>query len=374
MMNRRKFLETSLISSAAIGMGSIISTQALAASQSPVLSQSSTTAAGSWQPGYRFGQGGAPLGGSSGLPVSDADAQAILENAWNAGMRYYDTSPWYGLGLSERRFGMALHRRPRDEYILSTKVGRILSAAPSAPDTDWANPDSFDYKYDYSASATRRSIEDSLQRLGVSSIDLVFIHDLSPDNKDISDRYDSLLQQAIKGAMPELTKMREEGMIKGWGMGVNTLPPILAANENAEPNVHLAACQYTLMDHRESLDKLFPSCKKANATVVVGSPLNNGFLAGKDRYNYSGKIPDGFKEKRARMNKIAAAHGTDLRTAALQFCSAPAQVSSVIPGARKPHQPEENVASMRTKISADFWAEMKAEGLIEQNAPEPQLS
>lgn len=205
--------------------------------------------------------------------------------------------------------------------------------------------------------------------MGVSSIDLVFIHDLSPDNGDINGRYDTLLKQAIEGAMPELSKMRDEGLIKGWGMGVNTLPPILAANEHADPNVHLAACQYTLMDHRESLQKLFPSCADIGATIVVGSPLNNGFLAGAERYNYGSTIPEGFKQKRSKMNEIAQRYGLDLRTAALQFCAAPDIVSSVIPGVRKPHQPAENVASMNVPIPADFWAEMKAENLIASDAP-----
>ena len=371
MLNRRQFIGTTAMGAAALAATSSFGAFAASSSGNAVLPQSTKNNAGRWQPGYRFGLGGAPIGGTGGLGVSDGDALSILDNAWNAGARYYDTSPWYGLGLSERRFGMALHRKPRDEFILSTKVGRILTGAAKPADTAWAQPDSFNYKYDYSASATRRSIEDSLQRLGLGHIDLVFIHDLSPDNGDITDRYDELLKQAIKGAMPELSKMRDEGIIKGWGMGVNTLPPILAANDNADPNVHLAACQYTLMDHRESLDKLFPSCEKAGASVVVGSPLNNGFLAGADRYNYGNSIPDGFKAKRAKMNQIAEAHGTDLRTAALQFCAEPDAVSSVIPGARKPEQPVENIQSMSASIPADFWAELKSEGLIEEDAPTP---
>ncbi len=372
MPSRRQFITHAATGTAALVAGSALMglfSRAHAQNAAPIMPQSTQTSGGKWRPPYRFGQGGAPLGGGSMLEVSDAEVLEILDNAWDAGMRYYDTSPWYGLGLSERRFGYSLHRQPRDSYILSTKIGRILTPADAPPETQWANPDSFNYTYDYSASATRRSIEDSLQRLGIPSIDVVFVHDLTPEN--LKGEYEQHMQEAIKGAMPELTKMREEGIIKAWGMGVNSLPPILRANEAADPDLHLAACQYTLMDHTESLQKLFPDCDKRGISIVVGSPLNNGFLCGRDRYNYSGTIPDGFKEKRARMQQIAKAHDTDLRTAALQFCAAPSTVSSVIPGARKAHQPAENVKSMSVRIPADFWAELKAEKLIDEAAPTP---
>lgn len=185
------------------------------------------------------------------------------------------------------------------------------------------------------------------------------------------DAYDKYLKQAISGAMPALVKMREEGMIKAWGMGVNTLPPILAALEASDPDVLLAACQYTLLDHEASLEKLFPACEKSGASVVVGSPLNAGYLAGTKNYNYLGKVPKDAPEKRAKMAEIALMHGTDLRTVALQFCAAPETVSAVIPGARKPHHIVENVASHAAKLPADLWAELKSEKLISASAPVP---
>ena len=372
MTTRRNFLSAAAIGTAALTMSSSMSGSAIAAESKSApqsIKQSTKTKGGRYRPPFRLGQGGAPIGGSTNLEMSDEEARLTLENAWASGMRYYDTSPWYGLGLSERRFGHMLHRKSRDSYVLSSKVGRLLKAADQPADTMWANPDSFDYTYDYSASATRRSIEDSLQRMGVSSLDIVFIHDLSPDNKDMGNNWTEYFAEAAKGAMPELTKMREEGIIKAWGFGVNTLPPILKALEQGDPDIFLAACQYTMMDHQESLEKLFPACDKQGVSIVVGSPLNNGFLAGADRYNYGDTIPAGFKEKRARMEKIAKAYGIDLRTAALQFCAAPETVSSVIPGARKAHQPAENVKSMRVKIPADFWNELKAEELISESAP-----
>lgn len=336
-----------------------------------VLPQSAKSAGGKYRPRFRFGLGGAPIGGSLGSAVSDQDAHQILVNAWDAGVRLYDTSPWYGLGLSERRFGELLHDKPRDEYVLSTKVGRILTGAPKPPKTAWANPDSFNYTYDYSASATRRSVEDSLQRLGVSSIDIALIHDLSPDNADIKDRYDQLFQQATQGAMKELTKMREEGLIKAWGLGVNTLPPILSTLEVAKPDLFLAACQYSLIEHQQSVEKLFPACRKHGVSLLVGSPLNAGFLAGSQRYNYGQTIAKEHIAKRDKLRAVCAKHKVDLRTAALQFCAAPDVVSAIVPGARKPDQVKQNVASMEVKIPAAFWSDLKAQKLIFEQAPVP---
>jgi len=336
------------------------------------LTQTEKTAGGKYRPPFRLGLGGAPIGGSSKLAVTDEEAAAILDQAWESGVRLYDTSPWYGLGLSERRFGRLLHSKTRGDFVISTKVGRILTPAVDAPKLPfWPNADSFKYAYDYSASATRRSVEDSLQRLGLPSLDIVFLHDLDPTNSDLGDKWTEHFDQAVKGAMPELTKMREEGIIKGWGLGVNSIDPILRTLEVADPDIFLAACQYSLIEHEQSVTTLFPACDKKGVSIMVGSPLNNGFLAGADRYNYGPTIPDGHKEKRARLQTIAKAHGVDLRTAALQFTAAPATVSCIVPGSRKRGQPAENVQSMAVKIPADFWAELKQEKLIASEAAVP---
>lgn len=323
-----------------------------------------------YRPDVRFGLGGVAIG--NGFRVtSDDDAEQALAAAWSAGVRYFDTSPWYGLGLSERRFGHFLDDQKREDYVLSTKIGRIL-----VPDRDfkhgmWKGDLGFNYRYDYTAEGARRSVEDSLQRLGLSSIDIVFIHDLSSDNGDMKDKWTEFFDIAAKGAMPELSRMRDEGLIKGWGFGVNTVEPILKALEVSDPDIFLAATQYSLMKHEASLEKLFPACEKHGASIVVGAPLNAGFLAGLDRYDYRGIIPEGFKEKREKMNRIAGEHGIDLRTAALQFTTAPAVVAATIPGARNAMQAQENAASMKAVIPADFWAEMKKEKLIAENAPVP---
>lgn len=303
----------------------------------------------------------------------DQDVNAALEAAWNAGVRYYDTSPWYGLGLSERRFGHFLRNKKREEYTLSTKVGRVL-----VPDKDfelkgglWKGKLNFNYKYDYSAAGIRRSVEDSLQRLGLPYLDIVYIHDLSPDNKDFKGNWLEYFEQAKNGAMPELTKMREEGIIKAWGLGVNTLEPAIKAMEAADPDIFLIATQYSLIKHEDAINRLFPLCEKKNISIVVGAPLNAGFLAGADRYDYAGTFPEGTKEKLGRLKQIAAKHNVDLRTAALQFSAAPKVVSGVIPGAWKSSQSADNAASLKTVIPKAFWDELKKEKLIAANAAVP---
>ncbi|WP_439481240.1 aldo/keto reductase [Cyclobacterium plantarum] len=318
-----------------------------------------------------FGLGGVAIGNGF-RPTTDEQAQLALEGAWEAGVRFFDTSPWYGLGLSERRFGRFLHNQKREDYVLATKVGRILKAAKGAPtNNSWKKASPFDYEYDYSASGVRRSIEDSLQRMGINSLDIVFIHDLSPENGDMKDNWMEYFKVAAKGAMPELTKMKEEGLIKGWGLGVNRIELILETLKVADPDVCLSATQYSLMYHEDALDRLFPPCEEKGVDIVVGAPLNAGFLAGIDRYNYWGEMPEGFKEKRRQMTEIAKRHGIDLIAAALQFSAAPSVVSAVIPGTRYPDQAKANVAAMKVKIPQAFWEELVEKKLISEKAPWP---
>ncbi|WP_050024686.1 aldo/keto reductase [Verrucomicrobium sp. BvORR034] len=354
---RRSFLATAALSAAAAA--------------APALSQTSSETRAHYRPPHRFGLGGVAIGNGF-KPTPDPQAEETLEAAWANGVRYFDTSPWYGLGLSERRFGHFLHTQKREDYLISTKVGRLLKPGQPSDKLLWKAPSPFVHTYDYSADGVRRSIEDSLQRLGVESIDIVFIHDLSPDNDDLGERWTEYFNIAAKGAMPALTKMREEGLIKAWGLGVNTIEPALATLKVADPDIFLSATQYSLMFHEDALNRLFPACDAHGVSIVVGAPLNAGFLAGLDRYDYRGKMPEGFKEKRARISALASKHGTDLRTAALQFTTAPSTVSATIPGARTAQQVTENAASMKVQIPAAFWAELKNEGLIAKNAPTPE--
>jgi D-threo-aldose 1-dehydrogenase len=324
---------------------------------------------------FKFGLGGVPLGNEFAV-VTDKDAYAILEAAWSAGIRYYDVSPWYGLGLAERRFGSFLHNKNRSEYVISSKVGKLLKASKAARGRELFpfSPSPNDVIFDYTASGVRRSIEDSLQRLGVDSLDIVFVHDLSSDNKLLPTNWEEQFDIAVNGAFPELTRMRKEGLIKGWGIGVNTPEPILRVFSEADPDVCLMASQYSLIDHKNALNQLFPVVRKKNASLVVGSSLNAGFISGSPRYNYgkeSYKIPIEFLEKRKRLREVAANHGVDLRTAALQFSAAPDVAAALVVGASSEQQILADYTSMQTKIPAEFWAELKAEKLVVENAPTP---
>ena len=327
-----------------------------------------------FMPESRFGLGGLAAGNGFNTISTDEEILEMLNASWDAGVRYFDTSPFYGLSLSERRFGDLLRNKNREDYILSSKVGRLLtpSSEPLKKKWHWANPSPFHYKYDYTASGTRRSIEDTLHRLGVSSLDIVFIHDLSPQNSDFGDDWMKYFNEAKKGAMPELAKMKKEGMIKGWGLGINTAHAVSKTLDVADPDIFLLALQYSILDHKEALDSTFPLLEKRGVSAVIGAPLNGGFLAGRDRFNYSSIIPPEMKKKYASLTAIANKHGIDTRTAALQFAAEPSAVSSIIPGARTAQQVKANVASMKVKIPSEFWDELKSKKLIAQNAPTPK--
>jgi D-threo-aldose 1-dehydrogenase len=378
---RRTFLSATVAGTAALAarpllaqspdVGSVVPTKGKLTGK-PLPTNAPATG-GHYRPPYRVGLGGVPIGNGF-APTTDEQAEATLEAAWAAGVRYFDTSPWYGLGLCERRFGRFLHNHRPEDYVLSTKVGRLLTATDTPPGaTMWKPPSPFAYRYDYTAAGVRRSIEDSLQRLGVSHIDIVFIHDLSPDNRDMLERWPEYFEVAAKGAIPELTRMRDEGVIKAWGLGVNRPEPALRAVEVGDPDIFLLATQYSLLHHQEALEHTFPVLERRGISVVVGAPLNAGYLAGRDRYDYRGQVPADAPAKRARMNALANEYGIDLRTAALQFSAAPPTVAAVIPGARTPEQVKANVMSMQVAIPDEFWAALKREGLIAKNAPVPQI-
>ncbi|WP_286857726.1 MULTISPECIES: aldo/keto reductase [Sphingobacterium] len=327
-----------------------------------------------FRPADKAGFGGVALGNGF-QHNTDLECLQAVEAAWNSGIRLFDTSPWYGLGISERRMGLFLKDQPRDSFTLSTKVGRLMEPKEdfTMEQILWKGKLNFGYTYDYSAAGVRRSVEDSLQRLGLSSIDVVFIHDLSPDNGDMKDSYARYFEEAAKGAMPELTKMRAEGIIKGWGLGVNTIEPILQTLDVADPDIFLSACQYSLIKHDDDLNKVFPKVAERDISIVVGAPLCAGFLSGKDRYLYDGKFPAGVKEKLNALERVAENHAVDLRTAALQFAAAPNEVSGVIPGAHTAEQAVQNALSFKAKIPAGFWEELKYEKLIAENAPVPKV-
>jgi D-threo-aldose 1-dehydrogenase len=329
-----------------------------------------------YRPPVDFGLGGVAIGNEFAF-VTEARAEQVLEAAWEAGVRYFDTSPWYGLGLCERRFGRFLHGKPRGDYVLSTKVGKLLKASPANqakkyfPFTTSPN----DPVFDYTADGVRRSVEDSLQRMGLDRFDMLFVHDLSPDNGLLPADWETLFEVAEKGAFPALSKMRDEGMIRGWGMGVNCPQPILKCLEVADPDICLLASQYSLVDHKNALETIFPRAREAGISFVIGSSLNAGFLAGRPRYNYGEDnylIAGDKLARRHALQRIADSHGVDLRTAALQFSAAPDLAAALIVGASSADHILADVTAMKTRIPSAFWDELKAEGLIEQAAPVPR--
>jgi D-threo-aldose 1-dehydrogenase len=381
MNTRRDFLSVTVKGSAMALATALLpeSTSALGASE--MIGSNSVEQAVSngnkrhFKPPFRFGIGGVPIGNEFAV-VTDKDAYATIEAAWNAGVRYYDMAPWYGLGLAERRYGNFLHNKTRSEYVVSSKVGKLLKASKTAKNKEYFpfSPSPNDVVYDYTAYGVRRSIEDSLQRLGIDSLDIAFVHDISSDNKNLPTPWQEQFEIARKGAFPELTRMREEGLIKGWGIGVNTPEPIMRLLEVADPDVCLLASQYSLIDHKNALDQVFPAAKAKNVSFVIGSSLNAGFISGSPRYNYgkeSYEIPPAFIEKRKRLREVASNHGVDLRTAALQFSAAPDIAAALVVGASSEQQILADYTSMQTRIPAQFWAELKAQNLIEQNAPVP---
>src|SRR6202041_3546448 len=381
MNTRRDFLSISVKGSAMAVATALLPGSTSAFGASEMIGGSSMEQAvtngnkGPYKPSFRFAMGGVPLGNEFAV-VTDKDAYATIEAAWNAGVRYYDMAPWYGLGLAERRYGNFLHNKTRTEYVVSSKVGKLLKASKTAKNKQYFpfSPSPNDVVYDYTASGVRRSIEDSLQRLGIDSLDIAFVHDISPDNKYLPTRWQEQFEIARKGAFPELTRMREEGLIKGWGIGVNTPEPIMRLLEVADPDVCLLASQYSLIDHKNALDQVFPAARARNVSFVIGSSLNAGFISGSPRYNYgkeSYMIPPAFLEKRKRLREVASNHGVDLRTAALQFSAAPDIAAALVIGASSEQQILADYTSMQTRIPASFWAELKAQNLIEQNAPVP---
>src|SRR6266853_1774260 len=382
MSTRRDFLNLAVKGSAMTAAAALLPTSASAQGNTgdsrSMNSMENDANSGSnvhYKPPFTFGLGGVPLGNEFAV-VTDKDAHAILEAAWSAGIRYYDVSPWYGLGLAERRYGSFLHNKKRSEYGISSKVSKLLKASKTAKNRELFpfSPSPNDVIFDYTASGVRRSIEDSLQRLGIDSLDIAFVHDISSDNKLLPTSWQEQFDIAAKSAFPELTRMREEGVIQGWGIGVNTPEPILRVLREADPDVCLMASQYSLIDHKNALNELFPAVRRKNASLVVGSSLNAGFISGSPRYNYgkeSYKIPPDFLEKRKKLREVAANHGVDLRTAALQFSASPDVAAALVVGASSEQQILADYTSMQTKIPAEFWAELKAQQLIEQDAPTP---
>lgn len=316
-----------------------------------------------------LGMGGAPLGNLF-TAIPDDIARAAIEAAWDADIRHFDTAPHYGAGLSEHRIGAVLRHQKRDEYTLSTKVGRLLEPAESVPQVadNFEDGLCFSRKLDYSYDGTMRSIEASLHRLGLPRIDIVYIHDCGEDWLGASWR--EQFDIAMGGAAKALTSLREQGVIRAWGLGVNVVEPCELALEQADPDLFLVAGRYTLLDHT-ALPKLLPACEARGVKVIIGGPYNSGLLAGGTTFNYE-TAPTEIATRAQAIGAVCARHGVDLKAAALQFVVAHHAVAAAIPGPRDAEQVRQNVAAMAQPIPAALWAELKAEKLLPEAAPTPE--
>lgn len=320
---------------------------------------------------HEVGLGGVAIG-TAFENISDNTAHEIFESAWEAGIRHFDTSPWYGLTRSERRFGDFLCSKKREDFLFSTKIGRVFFQVDKdeIPPVMWKNPLPYEYRHDYTRDGVMRSFENSLKRTGLSSIDIVYVHDLSEDQ--VGDRYGYFLKQAEKGAFKTLSELRDQGVIKAWGMGVNKIEPILDCLKVADPDVCLSATQYSLLEHEEAIDKLFPEVSKRGVQLVSGAGYNSGYIAGRKRYNYKKSIPLAIEKKFRAMKKIADDYDVDLVHAALQFVLAADPFKAIVPGASTAKQVKDNVKAWKTSIPEDFWKELKEKELIAEKAEVPR--
>jgi D-threo-aldose 1-dehydrogenase len=323
-----------------------------------------------------LGFGTAPIGNVY-RPLADEVARATLDAAQAVGFGYYDTAPFYGFGLSERRLGDAL--RARKDVVLSTKVGRLLRPVPGPVDETivrhgYAAPMPFEPVYDYSYDAVMRSYEDSLQRLGLSKIDILYIHDIG--RLTHGEQNAARMAELTKGGgLRALEELRASKAISGFGMGVNEVPACLEVMQHARLDAILLAGRYTLLE-QNPLDDLFPLCEKAGTAIVVGGPYNSGILAVGTRtsaplyYNYE-PAPADVIEKVRRIEAVCDRHGVPLAAAALQFPLAHKLVASVIPGLDSPERVNQTITLYRQKIPAALWQELVQEKLIRADAPHP---
>ncbi len=319
-----------------------------------------------------FGFGTAPVGNIF-REIDDETSRAMFERAWQAGVRYFDTAPMYGHGLSELRTGEALRWKRRDDYVLSSKVGRLLTPArrETIDFAPWVNAGAFTARFDYSYDGVMRSFEDSLQRLALERIDICFIHDIDRFTRGADQP--KVFEEAMDGAWRALLQLRDERVVKAIGVGVNEWEVCHAALQAHDFDCFLLAGRYTLLE-QEALDAFLPLCEARGAAVVVGGGFNSGILATGAvegaKYNYS-PAPADVMAKVAKIEAVCAEHGVPLPAAALQFVVAHPAVPTFMAGTRTVAQLEQNLAWFDHPIPAAFWADLKYKGLLREDAPTP---
>jgi len=320
-----------------------------------------------------FSFGTAPIGNIF-REIDEETSDAMIQTAWDAGVRFYDTAPMYGHGLAELRTGHSLRWKDRDAFVLSSKVGRVLRPARKA-DIDyapWTNAGRFTMHFDYSYDGTMRAFEDSLQRLGLERMEICFIHDIDVFTR--GDEQPAVFKQAMDGSWRALSALRDQGVVKAIGVGVNEWKVCQDALEQRDFDCFLLAGRYTLLE-QEALDSFLPLCEKRGAAVIVGGGFNSGILATGARegakYNYA-PAPDAILQRVARIEEVCATHSVPLPAAALQFVVAHPAIPSFIAGTRTVAQLKSNLAWFSQPIPSEFWAELKSRKLLREDAPVPQ--
>lgn len=311
-----------------------------------------------------LGLGAAAIGGLY-EDVGEDEAAATVEAAWDVGIRYFDTAPHYGLGLSERRLGAALRTRPREEFVLSTKVGRVLEPHDGGGDdraNGFAVPATHRRRWDFSADGVRRSLEDSLTRLGLDRVDLVLLHD--PDDHG---------EQAFREAYPALEELRSQGVVRAIGAGMNQSRMLTRFLTDTDVDAVLCAGRYTLLE-QGALETLLPAASAAGKSVIVGGVFNSGLLADPApgaTYDYAA-APAPLLERAVGMRAVVEAHGLPLRAAALRFPFGHPAVASVLVGARSAAQVVDAVAQVRGPAPRAVWDDLRAQGLLPGGVPVPE--
>jgi D-threo-aldose 1-dehydrogenase len=319
-----------------------------------------------------FGFGTAPVGNIF-EEIDEKTSDEMFQVAWDSGVRFYDTAPMYGHGLSEYRTGYSLRWKNRSDFVLSSKVGRLLHPARKedinyAP---WTNAGRFEVEFNYSYDATMRSVDDSLQRMGLESIDILYIHDI--DKFTRGDEQPEVFETAMSGAWRALSKLRDERVVKAIGVGVNEWEVCQDALEQRDFDCFLLAGRYTLLE-QEALDTFLPLCEQRNASVVVGGGFNSGILAtgAKDgaKYNYS-PAPETIKRRVQAIESVCKEFQVPLPAAALQFVVAHPAVPTFMAGTRTVKQLKQNIAWFSHPIPSEFWTALKSKRLIREDAPTP---
>jgi len=318
-----------------------------------------------------LGFGTAPLGNLYAA-IPEADAQATLAAAWDAGCRLFDTAPLYGFGLAETRLNHFLRGRKRESFALSTKVGRLLRLTP--PETLAGRIHFFDTPsravvFDYSYDGVMRSVEDSLERLGADQFDILFAHDLGADTHGSRAASDEKLREFLDGGMRALDELRRAGVVKAVGAGCNEWEVCEALARAADVDVFLLAGRYTLLE-QEALTSFLPLCQARGIGIVVGGPFNSGILVGGTHYNYVPAPPE-ILARVARIKAVCTAHGVGVASAALRFPLAHPAVISVIPGAVTPDEVRRNIEAFAAPIPDALWHDLAREELIRADAPLP---